>query len=231
MNRSPREKLASARRAAPHSIAFQQDSIKYSLLHSREMTTDESNATRQLVYTYAHRRASSTATRPHPLPCVALRRTPSPPGEQRERAYLPPPAFFWISLKSRSPRLVAESGAQATGPEQKAAARPPTARWHASCGWVLGTEAWGVATGVWCARRPRLGARGRSKLQGGSGGRRAMGSGGAGQTNQPAGGLSRLVLLVDAGERLLEGVLRRGVQHLRLDRSVVVRPAQRAAAP
>ena len=33
---SLRDTVASARRAAPHSIAFQQDSIKYPLLHSRE---------------------------------------------------------------------------------------------------------------------------------------------------------------------------------------------------
>ena len=36
--------------------------------------------------------------------------------------------------------------------------------------------------------------------------------------------LGRLELVVDAGERLLDGVLGRGVEHLRLDRGVVVRP-------
>ena len=50
-----------------------------------------------------------------------------------------------------------------------------------------------------------------------------------GQTTRLAGALRRLVLLVDAGEALLERVLGRGVQHLRLDRGVVVRPASPVA--
>ena len=50
-----------------------------------------------------------------------------------------------------------------------------------------------------------------------------------GQTTRLAGALRRLVLLVDAREALLERVLGRGVQHLRLDRGVVVRPASPVA--
>ena len=55
-------------------------SIKYPLLHSREMITLR---TQQLVCTSAsieHRRTPAQG----PTPCVAPRRTPSPPSEQRE---------------------------------------------------------------------------------------------------------------------------------------------------
>ena len=194
------------------------------------MTTDESNATRQLACIRTpiggHR-----APRRAPTRCLAWHSGAHPAPPVSRESLL---AAARLLLDLLEVEVAAPGGRKRCSghwARTKGGRRPSTARWHASCGWVLGTEAWGAATGVWCARRPRLGARGRSKLQGGSGGRRAMGSGGAGQTNQPAGGLSRLVLIVDAGERLLEGVLRRGVQHLRLDRSVVVRPAQRAAAP
>ena len=190
------------------------------------MTTDESNATRELVCIRTpiggHR-----APRRAPTRCLAWHSGAHPAPPVSRESLLAPASLLLdlLEVEVAAPggrKRCSGHWARTKGGSE--ATNGPLARKLRLGAGHRGL--WGVATGVWCARRPRLGARGRSKLQGGSGGRRAMGSGGAGQTSQPAGGLSRLVLLVDAGERPLEGVLRRGVQHLRLDRGVVVRPAQ-----